>query len=92
MRVVNKVTKKYGCPYCNNRKTLKGFNDLETINPTLASEWNYEKNIGLTPADVTPNSYKKVWWKCSQGHEWQAMIGNRNAGQGCPVCYKELKK
>ena len=77
-----------GCPYCAGKKVLKGFNDLLTINPSLAKEWNYEKNNGLTPADVTPNSHIKVWWKCSQGHEWQATIAHRNRGSGCPVCGK----
>ncbi len=77
-----------GCPYCAHQKVLKGNNDLQTVNPTLAEEWNYEKNDGLTPADVLPNSNKKVWWKCSQGHEWQAGIANRNRGAGCPVCAK----
>lgn len=86
MRVTDKATKKYGCPYCNNRKSLRGFNDLETVNPILAREWNYDKNNGLTPMDVTPNSHKKVWWKCSKGHEWQATICNRSKGQGCPYC------
>jgi hypothetical protein len=39
--------------------------------------------------DVTPNSDKKVWWKCKKGHEWQAIIGSRNRGNGCPVCNSE---
>ena len=73
-----------GCPYCSNKKVLSGYNDLQTVNPTLAKEWNYEKNNGLTPADVTPSNDKKVWWKCSKGHEWQATIGSRNRGSGCP--------
>ena len=55
-------------------------------------EWNYEKNNGLTPADVSPGSNKKVWWKCREGHEWQAMIHNRNRGRGCPICAKEKRK
>ena len=80
-----------GCPYCAGKKVLKGFNDLQTINPALAEEWNYEKNNGLTPAEVTPNSNKKVWWKCGNGHEWQAIIGNRNRGNGCPQCAKEKR-
>ena len=75
-----------GCPYCANKKVLKGYNDLQTVNPTLAAEWNYEKNNGLTPMAVSPNSHAKVWWKCSKGHEWQAIIGNRNKGNGCPYC------
>ena len=32
------------CPYCSNRKVLKGYNDLATTNPELLKEWNYEKN------------------------------------------------
>ena len=75
-----------GCPYCANKKVLKGYNDLQSVNPTLAAEWNYEKNNGLTPMAVSPNSHAKVWWKCSKGHEWQAIIGNRNKGNGCPYC------
>jgi len=77
-----------GCPYCAGKKVLNGFNDLQTINPELAKEWNYQKNNGLTPADVMPNSNKKVWWKCSKAHEWQAIIANRNKGRGCPICRK----
>ena len=75
-----------GCPYCSSRKVLKGYNDLETVNPTLAKDWHYDKNNGLTPADVMPNSNKKVWWKCSEGHEWQARIIERNRGNSCPYC------
>ena len=77
-----------GCPYCSGRYAVKGENDLQTVNPALAKEWNYEKNNGLTPADVMPNSNKKVWWKCSKAHEWQAIIANRNKGRGCPICRK----
>ena len=83
---INNRNKGRGCPFCSNKKALSGYNDLQTINPSLANEWNYEKNNGLTPADVMPNSDKKVWWKCSKRHEWQATIGSRNRGIGCPYC------
>ena len=81
-----------GCPYCSGRKILIGKNDLQTVNPTLASEWNYEKNHGLTPTEVMAGSGKKVWWKCNCGYEWQATIYNRNNGRGCPRCAKEKRK
>ena len=75
-----------GCPYCSSKKILKGYNDLQTANPIVSKEWNYQKNNGLTPEDVTPNSSKKVWWKCAKGHEWQARVDSRNNGNGCPYC------
>lgn len=77
-----------GCPYCSGLRVITGETDLQTINPALASEWNYEKNDGLMPNDVLPNSNKKVWWKCSKGHEWQASVYNRTNGRGCPYCSK----
>lgn len=29
------------CPYCKNRKLLRGFNDLATAHPWLAAEWDW---------------------------------------------------
>ncbi len=90
--MIGNRNKGQGCPYCSSKRILIGYNDLQTVNPTLSSEWDYEKNSGLTPEDVTPNSNKKVWWKCNKGHEWQAYIYNRNKGNGCPQCVREKKK
>ena len=75
-----------GCPICSGREVLSGYNDLATLRPDLVKEWNYEKNGDLLPSQVTCNSNKKVWWKCNKGHEWQATVGNRNNGNGCPIC------
>jgi len=78
-----------GCPYCANKKILKGYNDLLTKNPSLAKEWNYEKNKNLNVSEVSPNSHKHVWWKCSTcEYEWKAEIKSRNSGVGCPICSK----
>ena len=59
-------------------------------NPTIANEWNYKKNVNLKPENFFANSGKKVWWKCSKGHEWQATISSRNSGIGCPYCSGKL--
>jgi len=75
-----------GCPYCSNSKLLEGYNDLLTKNPKLAKEWNYEKNGDLKPNNFFPNSHRKVWWKCKEGHEYEANILDRNQGGGCPIC------
>ena len=83
---IDQINKGHSCPYCSGRFAIKGENDLQTVNPTLADEWNYEKNDVITPSEVMPNSGKKVWWKCSYGHEWKAAIYSRNNGHGCPYC------
>ena len=83
--IVNR-TKRAGCPYCKNKKVLVGYNDLATTNPLLASEWDYDKNITLTPQEITKGSNKKVWWKCAKGHEWEARVNDRNRGTKCPIC------
>ena len=59
--IINRSKIGSNCPYCSGKKVLKGFNDLQTVNPILATEWNYEKNNGFTPTDVTSGSNKKVW-------------------------------
>lgn len=74
-----------GCPICNNRKLLKGYNDLATCFPTLANEWNYDKN-NCMPTEIITGAAKKVWWKCEMGHEWEAMVSSRCTGVGCPIC------
>lgn len=76
-----------GCPYCGSRKVLQGFNDLATINPELASQWDSERNGDLKPTDVMPRSGRKVWWLCPYcGRSWAAVIANRIAENGCPSC------
>lgn len=74
-----------GCPICSGR-VAGSENNLSVINTVLAKEWHYQKNK-LLPYDYLPNSGKKVWWKCTKGHEWQATIASRNSnGAGCPFC------
>ena len=76
-----------GCPYCCNRKVLRGENDLASIHPELLPEWDYQKNGGIRPDCITYQSRKKVWWFCVKGHSWKAEIFQRvNGGTGCPVC------
>lgn len=76
----------YGCPVCTNRVVLSGVNDLASTHPDIAQQWHHEKNGSFTPRDVLAGSLRKVWWRCEKGHEWQAFIGSRTNGNGCPVC------
>jgi hypothetical protein len=76
------------CSYCSGNRTLAGFNDLATKNPSLAAEWHPAKNNGLLPHQISPNANRKAWWlRSSCGHEWEARISTRNRGGGCPICY-----
>ena len=78
-----------GCPYCSCRAVLKGFNDLASIHPELVEEWS-DRNLPLSPTEVSEFSNKKVWWKCKFGHRWQSTPNNRINGRGCPVCSGRL--
>lgn len=85
----------------SRRKTevgLKG--SLSELMPELATEWNYEKNAQYhqldathptEPNEVTPGSNANVWWRCSKGHEYRAVVYSRKGGTGCPICDIERK-
>ena len=81
-----------GCPKCAEKargvsraKAAAQKNNFATQYPALAAEWNYELNGKLSPENVSASSSKKVWWKCSAGHNWQAPISLRQRS-GCPFC------
>ena len=81
---VSNRSKGNGCPYCSNKKTLPGFNDLETTNPKLAKEVSPNSKIKAT--EIMAFSNKKLLWRCINGHEWEARVQRRSQGNGCPYC------
>lgn len=89
---INKRSEGKNCPYCSGKKVLSGYNDFMTKYPEVAKEWDYERNGEAKPSMFTAHSAKKVWWKCIEGHEWQATINRRSTGRKCPYClgYKEI--
>ena len=91
----NRALSNTGCPICNGKIILPGFNDLATWcndhgKKSLLDEWDYKKNENITPQIVAAKTSKKVWWKCEKGHSWQAQICNRTAGNCCPVCMNRI--
>ena len=87
-------------PFKNSRKILKGYNDLASVRPDLALEWNYERNGKLKPDEVSYGSGKQVWWIQYDTNpitgekiklEWKASINNRVKGRGNPVNNSRLK-
>ena len=83
--VYSRTTNAARCPYCSGRRVIVGENDLKTVYPQLAAEWDMDKNRSL-PSQVRPGSHQVVWWKCRYGHSWQASVCLRTSGSGCPVC------
>jgi hypothetical protein len=87
-KISDRAMRRSDCPYCTNRKVLAGFNDLKTVEPLVAAQWHPDKNEPWDPSMVLPGSTKRVWWRCSDGHEWKAVIYSRTGSQkcGCPGC------
>ena len=52
----------------------------------LLEEFNSERNAPITPDRVSYGSGQKLWWRCKQGHEWQASPSSRRNGSRCPYC------
>ena len=76
-----------GCPYCTNHKVFSGFNDLETLYPEVAKEWDYEANGVLLPSHILPHYRKLVYWHCSECDSvYTAYPSNKIRGDKCPIC------
>jgi len=76
-----------GCPVCAGKAVIPGENDLASQFPAIASQWHPTKNGSLSPEGVTPYSNRKVWWRCSLGHEYTAAVSARTMnGSDCPYC------
>ena len=60
-------------------------NSLYKMRPHLVSEWS-DKNLPLTPDDISYGSNKVVWWRGKCGHEWQTSVKARSHGENCPIC------
>jgi hypothetical protein len=80
-----------GCPFCHG-KAVNRSNSLATVK-TLVLMWHSERNLPLTPSDVTPGSRRIVWWRClqSSSHVWKKAVGGmygayKRGASGCPFC------
>ena len=75
------------CPVCAGKVVIPGENDLAALYPEIAAQWDGEKNGRLTAKEVSPYSNRKAWWRCREGHSWQAAIAARTKRKtGCPYC------
>ncbi len=67
------------------RRTFRAF-CAEQGKTALLAQWDIERNLPLTPKDVTYGSHQKVWWRCPQGHSYRSKVRILARGTGCPVC------
>ena len=76
-----------GCPYCNSKLLLVGFNDLATTHPDVAK-------LCYDPEDAhkimaTSAGIRK--WQCAEGHVWEAPVSRlTRQGSRCPYCSGRL--
>lgn len=91
-RISNRSILGRGCPCCANRVVVPGKNDLQTLFPQFAKEWDYERNGILKPTDVVPGYNKRVWWKCLKcGHSYQVSPNSRvSNSSGCRKCADKM--
>ena len=83
--VYARTTQYHGCPSCAGKRIPEG-SSLKAMYPNIAGQWHPTRNAQLKPDDYLPGSHTSVWWQCSEGHEWRAVIKSRVEGNGCPVC------
>ena len=73
------------------RKPKQG-QDLETLFPKIAAEWDYSKNDGYRPCDFSYGSNFPADWICPSGHSYTCRIRDRTTKQrGCPKCRQRFK-
>lgn len=92
--IYHRTSKNYprGCPYCRHGKVIVGNNDLKTLRPEIAEQWDYELNVDangnrLRPEQFSEHNGYRAWWKCKFGHSWQSKIASRTTDNtGCPFC------
>lgn len=81
-----RITETNGCPYCANRKILKGYNDLSTTHSHLLSSWDYESNEA-SPEEIFGGSRAPRFWSCETcSGKWKVSPYARAQGNGCPYC------
>jgi rubrerythrin len=82
-----------GVPIERRGARVRPWRTLAAQRPELVNELDPERNETLDPAGIAAKSSRKLWWRCPQcGHRWQAAVGSRAAGHGCPVCYNRRRR
>ena len=73
------------------KQAASGGPDISQLRPDLQAEWMHDRNKHLGSIAVKPHSSIKAWWSCpscpdGHAHIWEARVGLRSDGTGCPCC------
>jgi hypothetical protein len=80
--VYNSLQQGKGCPHCAGVSPLTPEKMAAVLTPR-----------GLSPRDAWPSNVReKVWWTCSEGHEWVTLYNNLKQGTGCPHCSRDQRQ
>lgn len=75
------------CGKCTERRVRPGTNDVQTLSPVVASQFDVLRNGGLTAADVANSSSIKYWWTCANGHSHNVSPSKKTLrSYNCPIC------
>lgn len=75
-----------GCNVCANKVILEDVNHLSATHPTLWQELVKDNLSEERLKTVFAGTVEKLRWRCSEGHEWDAVVFSRARGNGCPDC------
>ncbi len=71
------------CPVCAAAET-----SLAATAPAVAAEWHLVRNGDVSPTQVDADHLMNAWWRCPNGHEYQATVRSRARGnRRCPTCF-----
>ena len=60
---------------------------LLSTHPSIAMQWDYDKNYPLRPENFSFGSSKKMWWICPYGHSYESTITRKTTYKNlCPYC------
>jgi hypothetical protein len=77
-------TRGAGCPYCAGALPLP--ERSLAAHPELVAELDPDRNGDLNPHEIAARGIRRLWWRCHEGHVWQARVSRRLNGSQCPYC------
>jgi hypothetical protein len=71
------------CPTCAVAER-----SLAVVAPAVAAEWHLVRNGDVSPDQVEADHMMNAWWRCPNGHEYQATVRSRVRGnRRCSTCF-----